>query len=69
MTGEWLAYCSACAVPEIASVFKRSGIPFHQVTGTLNNDPAAWQEIEDWVSAAKVAHVMYHNRLGLMGNY
>ncbi len=69
MTGEWLAYCSACAVPEIASVFKRSGIPFHQVTGTLNDDAAAWQEIEDWVSAAKVAHTMYHNRLGLMGNY
>ncbi len=69
MTGEWLAYCSACAVPEIASVFKRSGIPFHQVTGTLKDDPAAWQEIEDWVSAAKVAHTMYYNRLGLMGNY
>jgi L-arabinose isomerase len=35
----------------------------------LNNDPVAWQEIEDWISAAKVAHMMYHNRLGLMGNY
>src|SRR6185312_16630375 len=23
MTGEWLAYCSACPVPEIANVFKR----------------------------------------------
>lgn len=69
MTGEWLAYCSACAVPEIANVFKRSNIPFYQVTGMLNNDPAAWQEIEDWLSAAKVANIMYHNRLGLMGNY
>ena len=69
MTGEWLAFCSACAVPEIANVFKRSNIPFYQVTGTLNNDPAVWQEIEDWISAAKVAHIMYHNRLGLMGNY
>jgi L-arabinose isomerase len=69
MTGEWLAYCSACAVPEIANVFKLSNIPFHQVTGMLNNDPAVWREIEDWISAAKVAHIMYHNRLGLMGNY
>ena len=28
MTAEWLAYCSACAVPEIANVFKRTGITF-----------------------------------------
>ncbi len=68
MTSEWLAYCSACAVPEIANVFKRSNIPFHQVTGTLN-DPVVWQEVDDWVSAAKVAHILSYNRLGLMGNY
>ena len=68
MTGEWLAYCSACALPEIANVFKRSGIPFHQVTGALN-DPAVWQDVDDWLSAAKVAHAMYYNKLGLMGNY
>jgi len=68
MTGEWLAYCSACAVPEIANVFKRSGIPFHQVTGTLN-EAAVWQEVDEWVSAAKVAHILSYNKLGLMGNY
>jgi L-arabinose isomerase len=68
MTGEWLAYCSACAVPEIANVFKRSGIPFYQVTGALN-DPAVWLEVEDWLAAAKVAHAMHYNKLGLMGNY
>jgi L-arabinose isomerase len=69
MTGEWLAYCSACPVPEIASVFKRAGIPFYQVTGMLHNDDIAWKEINEWVAAARVAHTMYHNRLGLMGNY
>jgi L-arabinose isomerase len=69
MTGEWLAYCSACHVPEIASVFKRSGIAFHQITGILNDDPATWKEVGDWIDAAQVAHVMSHNRLGLMGNY
>ena len=69
MTGEWLAYCSACPVPEIANVFKRSNIPFHQVTGILNDDPEAWNEIKEWVEAAKVAHIMAHNRLGVMGNY
>ncbi|HTN05962.1 arabinose isomerase [Agriterribacter sp.] len=69
MTGEWLAYCSACPVPEIASVFKRSGIPFYQVTGMLHNDPEAWKEIEEWIASAKVANMMYHNNLGVMGNY
>ncbi|HEY5406066.1 MAG TPA: arabinose isomerase [Ginsengibacter sp.] len=69
MTGEWLAYCSACSVPEVANVFKRSHIPFHQVTGTLNDDKQTWNEIEEWVDAATVANVMAHNRLGAMGNY
>ena len=31
MTGEWLAYCQACPVPEIANVFNRCRIPFFQV--------------------------------------
>ena len=41
MTGQWLAYCSACPVPEIANVLMRARIPFHQVTGVLN-------EAETW---------------------
>src|SRR5215468_9526857 len=69
MTGEWLAFCQACPVPEIANVFNRCRIPFFQVSGILDNDPVAWTEISDWVEAARVAHVMEHNRLGVMGNY
>ena len=69
MTGEWLAYCSACPVPEIANVFKRAGIKFHQVTGMLNDDPECWNEITQWVEAAKVAHTMFYNRMGCMGHY
>lgn len=69
MTGEWLAYCSACPVPEIANVFNRSGIKFHQVTGMLHNDPESWNEITEWVEAAKVAHTMAFNRMGCMGHY
>ena len=68
MTGEWLAYCSACPVPEIANVFARAGIPFHQVTGVLEDDPECWREIEDWVSAAGVVEALSHTRLGLMGH-
>ena len=45
MTGEWLSWCQACAVPEIANVFRRCQVPFFQVTGMLEEDPAAWNEI------------------------
>jgi L-arabinose isomerase len=69
MTGEWLAWCSACPVPEIANVFSRVGIPFHQVTGMLHDDPLCEQEIREWVEAARVAHTMAYNRLGCMGHY
>ena len=69
MTGEWLAYCQACPIPEIANVFNRCRIPFFQVTGMLENDPVAWDEIGEWIEAARVAHIMEHNRLGAMGNY
>ncbi len=69
MTGEWLAYCSACPVPEIANVFKRSGIKFHQVTGMLHDDKECWNEIAEWIEAAKVANIMAHNNLGAMGHY
>jgi L-arabinose isomerase len=69
MTGEWLAHCSACPVPEIANVFIRAGISFHQVTGVLSGDPIVDKAIEEWIEAARVAHVMAHNRLGVMGRY
>jgi L-arabinose isomerase len=69
MTGEWLAYCAACPVPEIANVFARSGIAFHQVTGVLENDTECWREIEDWMQAAQVVEALSHMRLGLMGHY
>ncbi|RYX81076.1 arabinose isomerase [bacterium] len=69
MTGEWLAYCAACPVPEIANVFNRCRIPFHQITGMLHDDPQCWNEVDEWIEAARVAHTMEHNRLGVMGHY
>ena len=69
MTGEWLAHCSACPVPELANVFHRARIPFHQVTGVLDDDPECWCAVGEWVEAARVAHAMEHNRLGVMGHY
>ncbi len=69
MTGEWLSYCSACPVPEIANVFNRTGIKFHQITGMLHNDPECWDEVTEWVEAARVANIMAFNRMGCMGHY
>jgi L-arabinose isomerase len=69
MTGEWLAHCAACPVPEIANVFTRTGIRFHQVTGVLEGDAHVDAAIEDWIEAARVAHVLAHSKLGVMGRY
>ena len=69
MTGEWLAHCQACSVPEIANVFLRCGIDFHQVTGMMDAADAAWAEVADWMAASRTAHAMEHNRLGVMGHY
>ena len=69
MTGEWLAHCGACPVPEIANVFNRARVSFHQVTGQLRNDPVVAAELDGWIEAARVANVMFHNRLGVMGHY
>ena len=69
MTGEWLVHCQACSVPEISNVFSRCNIPFHQVTGTLDDADESWQKIGDWMVASQVAYAMEHNRLGIMGHY
>jgi len=41
-TGEWLAHCGACCVPEIANAFNRGRLDFHLVSGLLglNQTPA-----------------------------
>ena len=69
MTGMWLSHCQACSVPEIANVFLRSGINFHQVTGIVSNDPIAWREIHAWIDAALAAETIRKNRVGLLGHY
>jgi L-arabinose isomerase len=68
MTGIWLENCQACAVPEIASVFNRTGIRFHLITGFLN-DPRVWAEIGDWTAALRVHNAMRTGRMGLLGHY
>jgi len=68
MTGHWLEYCSACPVPEIANLFARAKIPFHQVTGYLGEEHVN-AEIASWLASATVVATLRGVSLGLMGHY
>ncbi len=56
-TGEWLANCQACCVPEIACAFERCGIPFHTVTGLLGLETQTPGAIANEVTADHPAAV------------
>jgi len=66
-TGEWLAYCGACPLPEMANTFTRAGIPFRSVSGYVE-DERAWSRIAHWVKAAGIRGMLRHGRHGLMGH-
>ena len=68
MTGEWLAHCQACSVPEFASVFNRAGVRYDIITGYLSED-YVWEEIASWVDAVRVMYGMRTSRLGVLGHY
>jgi len=75
-TGEWLANCSACCVPEISNTFARSRVPFNVVSGLLF--PAegaaeryynqAWSQITEWIEAASVMRQLNYSRIGFLGH-
>lgn len=66
-TGEWLAYCGACPLPEMANAFERVGVPFRSVSGYLE-DERAWARIGRWIRAAGVRGALRTGRHGLMGH-
>lgn len=66
-TGQWLAYCGACPLPETVNAFRRCGIETRSISGYLE-EPAAWAKIERWVKAAGVAGALRHGRHGLLGH-
>lgn len=67
-TGEWLANCSACCVPEIAGAFTRARIPYRTVTGTLLDGDPAWEVLREWLDAAHAARSLRTARLGFLGH-
>jgi len=68
-TGEWLANCQACSAPEISCAFARCNVKFNVVSGMLDEDPKAWEEISDWIKAAGVKRTLNSNRCGYLGHY
>jgi L-arabinose isomerase len=66
-TGEWLAYCGACPLPEMANAFLRVGVPFRSVSGYVE-DERAWRRIGGWIKAAGVRGTLRHGRHGLLGH-
>jgi L-arabinose isomerase len=68
MTGEWLANCQACALPEIAYVFLNSGIDFRVVTGWLE-EGYVWDQIGAWIAAVGVRRALRDARIGILGHY
>lgn len=66
-TGEWLANCSACCVPEISCAFERASVPFNVVTGMLH-DEGVWSEVHSWCAAASVVETLRNTRLGFLGH-
>lgn len=66
-TGEWLAYCGVCSLPEMSAALTRSGIDFRSVTGHLEDD-RSWQRINEWLLAAKVAAGLRNARVGMLGH-
>lgn len=67
-TGEWLANCSTCCVPEISNAFTRARVKFWVVSGMLRDDPIAWGEIDQWCRAATVAGALRASRIGFLGH-
>jgi L-arabinose isomerase len=67
-TGEWLANCSACCVPEIAGALTRARIPYRTVTGTLLAGDPAWEVLREWLDATHAVHSLRTARIGFLGH-
>ena len=67
-TGEWLANCSACCVPEIAGALTRARIPYRTVTGTLLDGDPAWEVLREWLDATHAVHSLRTARIGFLGH-
>ncbi len=49
-TGEWLAHCGACPVPEFSNAFNRAGLGFESINGLLGLDKSPEISVTDEVT-------------------
>lgn len=63
-TGEWLADCGACPVPEISNAFNRAGIPFRVVNGLLGESATPAGSLADENTAARPEAVRAWKEIG-----
>src|SRR5215212_7509151 len=63
-TGEWLANCQACCMPEIACAFERCGIAFHTVTGLLGLPEQTPGALADEVTAEHPVAIAAWDEIG-----
>ena len=52
-TGEWLAQCAGCSVPEISNMFNRAGIKLNIINGLLGLDKTPEISMTDEVTASR----------------
>jgi L-arabinose isomerase len=67
-TGEWLAACSTCCVPELSNAFHRAGVEFQVVSGMLYGDERVWTQLREWCQAATAVRALKGARFGFLGH-
>lgn len=67
-TGEWLANCSACCVPEIAGALTRAAVPYRTLTGTLLHRDPCWDQLREWLEAVRAVQSLRTSRIGFLGH-
>lgn len=63
-TGDWLANCGACPVPELANAFQRAGIAYHAVNGLLGMQKNSTGAISDENTAQRPEAVRAWKEIG-----
>lgn len=62
-TGEWLANCGACPVPEMTFVLNRAGIPAHVINGLLGMDKTSQGAVADENTASRPEAIRAWNEI------
>jgi len=62
-TGEWLAHCGACPVPEYSNAFERAQIPFRVVNGLLGLGSSSAISLADEVTATRPEAIRAWNEI------